>query len=99
MRISDWSSDVCSSDLAEFWAKFDAGGQAHPGDPRAGLMMYFDGLAKRAAASAEYRGCGLTNAAVEYPEPDHPARRVAVAHKAQLQTGRTSCGGRGVHDV
>jgi len=70
---------------AEFWAKFDAGGQAHPGDPRAGLMMYFDGLAKRAAASAEYRGCGLTNAAVEYPEPDHPARRVAVAHKAQLR--------------
>src|SRR5690606_6264718 len=23
---------------AEFWAKFEAGGQAHPGDPRAALM-------------------------------------------------------------
>src|SRR3546814_258698 len=22
MRISDWSSDVCSSDLADFWAYF-----------------------------------------------------------------------------
>jgi len=70
---------------AEFWAKFEAGGQAHPGDPRAALMAYFEGLAKRAAGSGDYRGCGLTNAAVEYPEPDHPARRVAVAHKAQLR--------------
>ena len=71
---------------AEFWAKFDAGDPAHPGDPRASLMAYFDSLAKRAAGSGHYRGCGLTNAAVEYPEPDHPARQVAVAHKAQLRT-------------
>ncbi|HYG44724.1 MAG TPA: TetR/AcrR family transcriptional regulator [Bordetella sp.] len=70
---------------AEFWSKFEAGGQAHPDDPRAALMMYFDGLALRAAGSGSYRGCGLTNAAVEYPEPDHPARQVAVAHKAKLR--------------
>ncbi|MBO1113065.1 TetR/AcrR family transcriptional regulator [Bordetella petrii] len=70
---------------AEFWGKFEAGGQQHPDDPRAALMVYFDGLARRAAGSGGYRGCGLTNAAVEYPEPDHPARLVAVAHKAQLR--------------
>jgi hypothetical protein len=32
-----------------------------------------------------YRGCGLTNAAVEYPEPNHPARAVAVEHKRELR--------------
>lgn len=70
---------------AEFWAKFNAGEQVYPDDPRASLMMYFEGLAQRASSSARYRGCGLTNAAVEYPEPDHPARQVAVAHKIQLR--------------
>ncbi|MFC7551620.1 hypothetical protein ACFQU7_03830 [Pseudoroseomonas wenyumeiae] len=32
-----------------------------------------------------YRGCGLTNAAIEYPEPGHPARVVSEAHKQQLR--------------
>jgi len=36
-------------------------------------------------ATTRYRGCGLTNAVVEYPEPDHPAHRVAVEHKAALR--------------
>src|SRR3546814_12961354 len=40
------------------------------------LPIYFEGLARRTASSGGYRGCGLTNAAVEYPEPDHPARLV-----------------------
>ncbi|OZI48484.1 TetR/AcrR family transcriptional regulator [Bordetella genomosp. 4] len=36
-------------------------------------------------ATTRYRGCGLTNAVVEYPEPDHPAHQVAVTHKAALR--------------
>ncbi|MCD0505757.1 TetR/AcrR family transcriptional regulator [Bordetella petrii] len=70
---------------AEFWVKFNAGDPAHPGDPRAGLMAYFEGLARRVADSDNFRGCGLTNAAVEYPEAGHPARQVAVANKKQLR--------------
>ncbi|PND34075.1 TetR family transcriptional regulator [Achromobacter sp. HZ01] len=70
---------------AEFWARFDAACAAHPGDPRAQILAYLSGLGARAVQSG-YRGCGLTNAAVEYPESDHPARAVAVAHKAQLRT-------------
>jgi len=70
---------------AEFWSKFEAGWQQHPDDPRAALMVYFGSLAQRAASSDGYRGCGLTNAAVEYPESDHPARLVAVEHKALLR--------------
>lgn len=69
---------------AEFWARFDAACDAHPGDPRAQLLDYLSGLSKRAVVNG-YRGCGLTNAAVEYPEPQHPARAVAVEHKLELR--------------
>ncbi|WP_332608685.1 TetR/AcrR family transcriptional regulator [Achromobacter sp. ESBL13] len=69
---------------AEFWARFDAACAAHPGDPRAQLLDYLSGLAQRAVVNG-YRGCGLTNAAVEYPEPEHPARAVAVEHKLELR--------------
>jgi AcrR family transcriptional regulator len=69
---------------SEFWARFNAACDAHPGDPRAQLLDYLSGLSKRAVLSG-YRGCGLTNAAVEYPEPEHPARAVAVEHKLELR--------------
>jgi AcrR family transcriptional regulator len=64
----------------EFWARFDKEVAAHPGDPRAGLLNDLSGLGSRAAKSG-YRGCGLSNAAVEYPEADHPARLVSEANK------------------
>ena len=67
-----------------FWERFDAAAIDHPGDPRAQLLAYLDGLAQRATKSG-YRGCGLTNAAVEYPQPGHPARKVAEAHKRALR--------------
>ncbi|WP_459614458.1 TetR/AcrR family transcriptional regulator [Bordetella sp. 2513F-2] len=69
----------------EFWARFEAGVPEHPDDPRAQLLAYFRGLAQRACEMPGYRGCGLSNACVEYPEPDHPARQVAVAHKRLLR--------------
>lgn len=69
---------------AEFWARFDGACAANPGDPRAQLLEYLSGLSKRAVLSG-YRGCGLTNAAVEYPEAEHPARAVAVEHKLELR--------------
>lgn len=69
---------------AEFWARFDAACEAHPGDPRAQVLDYLSGLGARAVQNG-YRGCGLTNAAVEYPEPGHPARAVAVEHKVELR--------------
>ena len=69
---------------AEFWARFDAACAAHLGDPRAQLLEYLRGMAGRAVQNG-YRGCGLTNAAVEYPDSDHPARAVAVAHKQELR--------------
>lgn len=69
----------------EFWRRFDASVQAHPDDPRAQILDYFTGLADRAANTPEYRGCGLTNACIEYPERDHPARLVSVANKRKVR--------------
>ncbi|MFY2605691.1 TetR/AcrR family transcriptional regulator [Achromobacter ruhlandii] len=69
---------------AEFWGRFNAACDAHPGDPQAGLRAYLSGLSVRAVQNG-YRGCGLTNAAVEYPEAGHPARVVAVEHKVELR--------------
>ena len=69
---------------AAFWERFDAGAADHADDPRGQLLVYLDGLARR-ATKAGYRGCGLTNAAVEYPAPGHPARKVAEANKRALR--------------
>lgn len=74
---------------AEFWKRFDAAAAAHPGDPRAQIRAYLEGLAKRASKSG-YRGCGLTNACVEYPEVGHPARLVAEEHKRALRRRLTA---------
>ena len=68
---------------SEFWARFDAAVARHPGDARAQLLDYLETVAIRAVAP-EYRGCGLTNAAVEYPQADHPARLVTERHKGEL---------------
>ncbi|WP_019939786.1 TetR/AcrR family transcriptional regulator [Bordetella sp. FB-8] len=68
----------------DFWRRFDASIAAHPGDPRAQILAYFTGLAER-ADRPDYRGCGLTNACIEYPEPDHPARLVSVANKREVR--------------
>ncbi|MGE5147534.1 MAG: TetR/AcrR family transcriptional regulator [Candidatus Eiseniibacteriota bacterium] len=73
----------------EFWRRFDSAVAAHPGDPRAQLSAFFSKLSGRATRKG-YRGCGLTNAAVEYPEPGHPARQVAEAHKRELRRRLTA---------
>lgn len=70
---------------AAFWERFDAAAKGHENDARAHLLAYFDGLAQRASKGG-YRGCGLTNAAVEYPQAEHPARKVAEANKRALRS-------------
>lgn len=67
-----------------FWGDFNAAVQKHPDDPKAQILAFFDDLGERATRSG-YRGCALTNAAVEYPAADHPGRRVSVAHKQGLR--------------
>ncbi|MBO1081483.1 TetR/AcrR family transcriptional regulator [Roseomonas haemaphysalidis] len=69
---------------ARFWQRFDAAAAAHPGAPRAQIAAFLRPLAERAAKTG-FRGCGLTNAAVEYPEQGHPARKVSESSKNELR--------------
>ena len=44
------------------------------------MLAYIRELSAKAVRRG-YRGCGLSNAAVEYPSRDNPARQVAEANK------------------
>jgi AcrR family transcriptional regulator len=68
----------------EFWKRFDEAVDAHPGDPRAQIKAFLTRVGKRTQLP-DYRGCGMTNAAVEYPERGHPARVVSEANKHELR--------------
>lgn len=68
----------------EFWPRFENPGGKHYRDARAQVLAYIRELAGRAVQDG-YRGCGLSNAAVEYPGHSHPARRVAETHKKALR--------------
>jgi AcrR family transcriptional regulator len=74
--LRDWDS--------AFWQRFDSAVAAHPDDPRAQLRLFLHRLTQR-MRSPGYRGCALSNAAIEYPAVGHPARLVTVAHKRKLR--------------
>lgn len=69
---------------ARFCQRFEAPAADHPDDPKAQLLAYLDKLATRASCDG-YRGCGLTNAVIEYPDQAHPAHQVAVQSKQALR--------------
>jgi len=67
-----------------FWGRFDSAETAFPDDPKAQMVAFFEGLAAR-SGGADYRGCALSNAVVEYPDRDHAGRAVAQVHKQDLR--------------
>ena len=70
-------------------ARFDATIAARPDDPRAALRIWILHLQKKAAKS-DYRGCGTSNAAIEYPDRKHPARKVASDIKTRFRGRMTA---------
>ncbi|MBL8774153.1 MAG: TetR/AcrR family transcriptional regulator [Phenylobacterium sp.] len=66
------------------WARFEAAAARFPDDPRAQLAAVFAALAGQVEAP-DFRGCALSNAAVEHPDAAHPGRQVTVAQKAALR--------------
>lgn len=66
------------------WSSLDAAVATRPGDARAQILAYFDALEARSQRKA-FRGCALSNAAVEYPDPTHVGRMTVVAHKTQMR--------------
>jgi AcrR family transcriptional regulator len=73
-----------------FWAWLE-GEMAGAADPRARLLRAFRALGRQ-ATSPSCRGCGFQGAAAEFPDPAHPAHKVALAHKRQILERFTALG-------
>jgi AcrR family transcriptional regulator len=68
----------------------------YPGDARAQLHAWLAGMSDH-LANPDQRGCAFCNAAVELPEPGHPARRVIEEFKkAQRDRLARLCGSAGI---
>lgn len=70
---------------ALYWQWWDDVVARHPDSPRQQIRALFKSVAGRATRPG-YRGCPFTNAATEFPEPDHPGRAMATANKTELRT-------------
>ena len=69
---------------ADFWGTWDRIAERHADDAAAELDAHLAWIGER-AGRANYRGCPQINVAAEFPEPDHPARKVAAAHKREMR--------------
>ncbi len=69
---------------ADFWGTWDRVAGRHADDAAAELDAHLAWIGER-AGRANYRGCPQINVAAEFPEPDHPARKVAAAHKREMR--------------
>jgi AcrR family transcriptional regulator len=68
--------------FAQAIADIDAIAARTPDDPAATLRALIAHVAAEMGNDG-YRGCALTNAAIEFPEPDHPTRRLALDLKCR----------------
>lgn len=68
----------------DFWRKWDEVAAAHRATPEQELEAQLQWIGDRIARPG-YRGCPQINIAAEYSDEDHPARKVAAAHKAELR--------------
>jgi AcrR family transcriptional regulator len=69
---------------ADFWASWEQAAAQHPDDAAAELDAQLEWIGRR-VERPHYRGCPQLNVAAEFPDQDHPARRVATAHKRELR--------------
>ncbi|SRR6266508_1014574 len=85
----------------QFWEWLD-GASAGVDDPRARLVAMFDAVGKL-ANSPGCLGCTFQGTAAEFPDPQHPGHRVALAHKqavrARLRTLTEHAGLRAPEDL
>ncbi|HEX6564686.1 MAG TPA: TetR/AcrR family transcriptional regulator [Chthoniobacterales bacterium] len=68
----------------DFWGTWDRIAEKHADDAAAELDAHLEWIGRRVGCP-NYRGCPQINVAAEFPEPDHPARNVAIAHKRQMR--------------
>jgi AcrR family transcriptional regulator len=70
--------------VAQIDAEWDAIAAAHPGDPKGELTAWLQHIGQWFTRESG-RGCALANAAIELPDPDHPARHVIKEHKSSVR--------------
>jgi AcrR family transcriptional regulator len=68
----------------DFWGTWDRVAGRHNDDARAELDAHLEWIGER-VGRPNYRGCPQINVAAEFPEADHPARKVAAAHKREMR--------------
>jgi AcrR family transcriptional regulator len=68
----------------DFWSTWDRVAEQHADDAKAELDAHLGWIGER-VGRANYRGCPQINVAAEFPEADHPARKVAQAHKREMR--------------
>lgn len=68
----------------EFWKDWDAVTAKHSSDAKAELYAQLKWIGER-SGDPGYRGCPQINIAAEFPDIDHPARKLAKNHKLDLR--------------
>lgn len=68
----------------DFWATWDRVAEREQDDAARELEAQLDWIGER-IGRPHYRGCPQLNVAAEFPDRDHPARKVAAAHKRELR--------------
>jgi len=72
-------ADLFCGSRGASWAEIE---RVHPGQPKEQLLAWLRFIAEFKLGTTE-RGCAFANAAVELPDPNHPARRVIEECKRQ----------------
>ena len=75
---------VLEQEAKDRWAGWDYNLERSGPTPREKLRGEFEGIA-RFVSSSKYRGCPFRNITVEFPDPEHPARRIAREVQFELQ--------------
>ena len=75
---------VIEQEALDRWNGWDRNLERSPPEPREQLRAQLAGIT-RYVSSPRFRGCPFMNATVEFPDPEHPARKLATEVSAELR--------------
>ncbi|WP_085026332.1 TetR/AcrR family transcriptional regulator [Ensifer aridi] len=68
----------------DFWSQWDSVTNQHRDNAKAELDAHLGWIGER-VGRPHYRGCPQINVAAEFPDADHPARKIAETHKREMR--------------
>ncbi|HZD52526.1 MAG TPA: TetR/AcrR family transcriptional regulator [Woeseiaceae bacterium] len=69
----------------EFWRWWDATVGPFEGQPKRQIELLFEALEAKVGSEQWSRGCQFSNAAVELPDAEHPARKIILKHHREVR--------------